>query len=78
MRTWININLLQISSRDPDAIRGVLEMVPGSPAGAEGTETLPSSEFQAAQSSIQSCRDRICGICVIETQPEVRSIHPGR
>lgn len=78
MRTWININLLQISSRDPDAIRGVLEMVPGPPAGAEGTETLPSSEFQAAQSSIQSCRDRICGICVIETQPKVRSIHPGR
>ena len=74
MRTWININLLQISSRDPDAIRGVLEMVPGSPAGAEGTETLPSSEFQAAQSSIQSCRDRICGICVIETQPEVRNL----
>ena len=78
MRTWININLLQISSRDPDAVRDVLETGLGSPAGAEGTEMLPSSEFPAAQSSIQSCRDRICGICVIETQTKVRSIHPGR
>lgn len=78
MRTWININLLQISSRDPDAVRDVLETGLGSPAGAEGTEMLPSSEFPAAQSSVQSCRDRICGICVIETQTKVRSIHPGR
>lgn len=77
MRTWININL-QICSREPYAVRDVLETGPGAPAGAEGKERLPSLDFQAAQSSIQSCKDRICGICVIETQTKVRSMHPGR
>lgn len=77
MRTWININL-QIGSREPYAVRDVLETSPGAPAGAEGKERLPSLDFQAAQSSIQSCKDRICGICVIETQTKVRSMHPGR
>lgn len=53
MRTWININL-QICSREPYAVRDVLETSPGAPARAEGKERLPSLDFQAAQSSIQS------------------------
>lgn len=78
MRTWMNINLLQHCSREAHAVRDVLEAGPRSLAGAEGKERLPSLDFQAAQSSIQSCKDRICGICVIETQTKVRSMHPGR
>ena len=72
MRTWININLLQICFRDPCTVSDVLEVGSGSPAGAEGKERLPSLDFQAVQSSIQSFKDRICGICVIETQTKVR------
>lgn len=77
MRTWINMNL-QICSRERYVLRDVLETKPGVPAGAEGKERLPSLDFQAAQSSIQSGKDRTCGICVIETQTKVRSMHPGR
>lgn len=46
MRTWININLLQICSREPHALRDVRETGPGSLAGAEGKERHPSLDFR--------------------------------
>lgn len=44
----------------------------------EREREAPLFGFQAAQSSIQSFKDRIGGICLIETQTKVRSMHPGR
>lgn len=46
MRTWININFLQICSRAPCTIRDRLETGPGSPARAEGMKRLLSLDFR--------------------------------
>lgn len=46
MGTWININLLQTCSREPYAVRDGLGTGPGSLAGAEGKEKLPSLDFR--------------------------------
>lgn len=47
MRTWININLLRSAPGNHTQLgTGWRPAVPGSPAGAEGMERLPSLDFR--------------------------------
>lgn len=73
-----SINLLQGCSRGTLCSQGCAGDRPWVPGWSRGEGEAPLFRFQAAQSLIQSCKDRICGICVIETQTKVRSMHPGR